>query len=854
MIERLFQTLRPGLHAVVKHPLWVILGSLLLTGAGLWATLNLRIDSDFSNLIPPDYSSVQALDRLRATIGGESEAAVVIESPSFEANKRFAEVLIPEVLALQGTGYKEPYFTRADFRHEMGFLRDNALYFATEAELDSLQQYLEDEIEQARLEANPFYFELEDEEVEADSLEEMLQTAYDLLLGNEYPISEDSTVMAIRFYPSGAQTNIGFIEDAYRDLEQLVVTLEPTAFHPDMEVTLAGRLLRQLVEVQVITQDVQKTFGAGVLMLMVMVVAYFFYKSYQVRAGQRFSGRVLLSELARTPVTALLLGFPLLASEAWTFGLAFLIYGSLNLMTSTLGLVLFGMGIDFGIHFYARYAEERGQGRGVAEAVEQTFMTTGQAITVVALTTAAAFFILMLADFRGFSEFGFIAGTGILLALLAMIVLLPALLVFFEQMHLLNLMTPAAQVARRLAAAPSPTNGYFATRRPMRRTPRLLLVLSFGAIFLALTVLPQVAFEYNFSALAPEYEAYNALQRKARLVYSDHSTRNAAYILTDHPAEATAVTEALRAHVVADTLTPTVRAVEYLQDRFPMAAAAQQAKLQHLEEIRRLLEDPFLEASDSEELDRLRQAASTQAPIALAQVPDFIKRPFMTKEGAIGHLVIIYPSVGLSDGRKSMQFSDDVGTVTTVDGTVYHAGSTSLVAADMLRLMQREAPLMVGLTLLMIVGFKLFVLQKLRWVLLALLPLAASFLWMFGLMVVLGLKLTFYNLVVLPTVLGIGDDSGIHLVHRYREEGRGSIRRVLRSTGEHITISALTTMVGFGGLLFSMHPGMRSIGEVAVLGIGLTLVAALVFLPALLAWMEAHDRSAQPSQQAKITA
>jgi hypothetical protein len=251
-----------------------------------------------------------------------------------------------------------------------------------------------------------------------------------------------------------------------------------------------------------------------------------------------------------------------------------------------------------------------------------------------------------------------------------------------------------------------------------------------------------------------------------------------------------------------------------------------------------------LQGASSDDLQRLRQAASVRTPPSIDEVPDFLKDRFMTKTGEVGNLVVIYPSVGLSDGRLSMQFADDVGTVRTADGTVYHAGSTSIVASDMLRLMVDEAPVMVGLTILFIVLFKLIILRRGRWVLLALLPLAASFLWMFGLMTVLGLKLNFYNLVVLPTVLGIGDDSGIHIVHRYLEEGRGSVMRVLRSTGEHIAMSACTTMVGFSGLLLSMYPGLRSIGELAVLGIALTLVAALVVLPALLQWLE--DRSAEP--------
>jgi hypothetical protein len=116
-------------------------------------------------------------------------------------------------------------------------------------------------------------------------------------------------------------------------------------------------------------------------------------------------------------------------------------------------------------------------------------------------------------------------------------------------------------------------------------------------------------------------------------------------------------------------------------------------------------------------------------------------------------------------------------------------------------------------------------------------------------MEIFGWHLNFYNLVVLPTVLGIGDDSGIHIVHRYLEEGRGSIRRVLTSTGEHISVSAVTTMVGFGSLLLSTHPGLRTIGELAVLGISMTLLAALVTLPALLYWLErpGSDRTPDPA-------
>jgi hypothetical protein len=209
---------------------------------------------------------------------------------------------------------------------------------------------------------------------------------------------------------------------------------------------------------------------------------------------------------------------------------------------------------------------------------------------------------------------------------------------------------------------------------------------------------------------------------------------------------------------------------------------------------------------------------------------------------------MIYPSVGLSDGRNSIAFKEDIGTITTESGKTYHAGSGSLVAADMLLIMRQEAPWMVGATFLIVALLMLVNFRSLRWAGLALVPLVVGILWMLLLMEVFGIMLNFYNMIVLPAVLGIGNDAGVHLVHRYREEGEGTIWPVLRSTGEHVTMGSLTTMIGFGGLLLSFHPGLHSIGVLAVVGIGTTLLSAVFFLPALFQWLE--DREATPDDHA----
>ncbi|HEY5564952.1 MAG TPA: MMPL family transporter, partial [Rhodothermia bacterium] len=299
----------------------------------------------------------------------------------------------------------------------------------------------------------------------------------------------------------------------------------------------------------------------------------------------------------------------------------------------------------------------------------------------------------------------------------------------------------------------------------------------------------------------------------------------------------------LEARVEADTLTPTVRAIEALQDRYSTDPEEQRHKLERIAKIRDLISDPFLEASDSEDLDRLARAAQTTAHIPLEDVPDHLKAPFKSKTGEFGNFILIYPDVGLSDGRNSIAFTSDVRKVELSSGKVYYAGSTSLVASEMLRLMLEESPFMVLITFIVVVILMFVVFRSLKWAALAMLPLVVGILWMLGIMEIFDVNLNFYNLVVLPAVLGIGNDCGVHIVHRYRDEGPGKLLLVLRSSGEHITIGVLTTMIGFAWWMLSYHPGLNTIGVLAAVGLGSVLAASLIFLSAVLQITEDRARA-----------
>ncbi len=825
-MDYLFRWLRPIFRIVVRHPVVVLAAAIVLTAISLSFAMRLSIEGDISKLIPPEYESYKALERIRETVGSGSASGldVIIESPSFEANKTFAEALIPRALALTDSATGDTRFVQADYRRNTEFARKNAMYFATLDELDRLSSYLEERIEEEKLAANPFYFDLDDEFAEEDTswTEDDFQRAYDEVVKKEYPISDDSTLLLVRFYPSAVRTDLGLVEPTYRSMLGLIGELEPTSFHRDMEITTGGSFIHEWNQIELITRDIRSSFGVGATSLLVFVLLYFFVKSYRARAGNHFVGKVFREELIRIGVAAILLGVPLLMSLSWTYGLAYVAYEKLNALTSPLGLVLFGLGIDFGIHFYARYVEERGSGRDMETAMMETFGSTGQAIVVSALTTAVALYVLTLADFRGFSEFGFLVGTGVVFALISMMMVLPAIIVVFERVNILKLEVVKSVGRTRKAAA--------LQRFPFART---FVVLSIGYLAASAFLAPRVSFDYN-----PGFSYQREYNKKKNQVSPPSGGHSPAIIVTDSREEVPSLIRAVEARMRADTLTPSIGDVESLQERVPVDEDRQQAKLVRIAEIRELLDDPFLKAAESEYLDLAREAARTTAPISIDDVPDYLKRKYTSKTGEVGNFVLIHPAFPLSDGRNSIAFAEDVRSFTTEDGRVYHAGSTSLVAAEMIQLMQRESPWMIAATFVIILLLMLVNFRSVHWAILATLPLIFGMVWMLGTMAIFKIQLDFYNLVILPAILGIGNDAGVHIVHRYREMGAGSIIEVLKSSGEHVVMASLTTMIGFGGLLVSLHPGISSIGRLAVIGITATLLAAVVFLPALLQWLE----------------
>jgi predicted RND superfamily exporter protein len=361
---------------------------------------------------------------------------------------------------------------------------------------------------------------------------------------------------------------------------------------------------------------------------------------------------------------------------------------------------------------------------------------------------------------------------------------------------------------------------------------------------------PKLSFEYDFRDLRANLPGLQGVKAKIHDLKMDaegEDLGSAAVILADSHEDLLELVEVLDTLKARDTEFPTIAKVESIFDKFPQD---QEEKLTIIRQIRRLVDEEALDVvrgEDRERVVKLRRALDVDEAFTLDQTPLSVKRKFIGKDGRIGEFVLIYPSVLLRDGKNSIEFSRDLQSLSTMDGIqtpsgkTYYASSGSVVAADMLLLMQRDSKIAITLTTVMIVLLLFLSFRSVKHTLFVLSPLAVAFLALWGVQLLFGIKYNLFNMVVLPVIIGYGVDDGVHLMHRYLEEGAGSLRLVLRTTGWSVVMTTLTTSAGFAGLILVRHGGLKSMGSLAVIGLMIAMLVSLTVLPAALQWSEVRQ-------------
>jgi hopanoid biosynthesis associated RND transporter like protein HpnN len=579
--------------------------------------------------------------------------------------------------------------------------------------------------------------------------------------------------------------------------------------------------------------------------------------------------------LARPALGALCLAISIGA----TFGFVWLVIGHLNLLAMVFAVILVALGVDFAIHFLTHYEDGITTGEAPKAAIMRAYQSVGGALIMGGVTTAVAFLSACFADFAGLAELGLIAGAGLLMSLLVILVVYPAML-YLADTHFARASrgTRLQRFAKSLVPG-ALRSGSATKRKAILSTSFILMVagLSLGQYQFDTNLLNLQALDGNISrwqkllfdvddrtTFAISTFADRQSLEKIRRAFTDRPdiVRRTESLFPEDEAEKRRVLGRLRSQIASLDTRKQVRSSPFAVKRqlwslrqtirkYQTANATAKTALANLRDqvdgLYRVLNQL---ASDliPYRLGQIDRHLADATGTLLTRVGEYLALPDFSEQGVPGvlrdrflgsngtHALLVYPSKNTWERDNLEEF---VTEARTIDPDIFgeivalHENGRSLVRS----FLQSAVAALVSILVLLLVWTR-----SIRTTGLALIPLVVSVGLLLGIMKYAPRAQTwnFANFFAIPILVGIGVDSGIHLVHAWQRNGRD----VFQNAAKAVLYSSLTTMIGFGILATSRHAGIASLGYVLLVGIGMCLAASFTTLPAALSSVHGSKRSA----------
>lgn len=800
-----------------KYSIWfILLLFLILAGEVYCLKNNFKVDTDLRALFQGTNETVVKLEKMEERVGSYSNILVVASSPDRQKNIDFLSLLEKRI-----KGNSKIRFI--DFDRDISYLEDRGILFLPLEELKKIEDEVRKSLGEGVEKALSFGFEEEEEEPEEEEVPSFSQEDIDRFSDKveeykkkynirRYFETEGGAIVAMKVRPSGSSTSVEDTRVLVEFLENAVADLDPESF--GVEVEVGGFFRNKIEEIRAINRDLLSTLILCIILLSLTIIFYF-----------------------RSARSLLIIFFPLSAGVITAATVMQYFLGDFNIISAFSFAILYGLGIDSGIHLLSRYGEEKEKGLAPHLAMASCYRNLLSAVFSGALTTAIAFFSLFFIEFKGFSDFGLAASIGVVTSFIAITVFFPAFVFFNEKIFSLKVRP------RKITFLPVVYN--FLSKKPL-----LLISLTVFLTLSSFAALKLIDIEYNFDNLSfpDKYDPESLSMRYVNGIKEDKTdeieTGLPSYILTDSIEETEDVSRALE-RIKNEQPFP-IRFKDYFSI-FSFVPEDQDEKLRIVRRIRRMIErkiNLFEEDTITRYREEIEPLLDIDDTIEVEKLPEWIVDMLAENDGTSGRFIV----VGLSGNKSNVE---DVIKIKKYYGTVegelsdYEILGTYMLLADMKTVIEKHVPAAVLFAFIAVLLVMLVLYRSLKTSLTVIMPLSIGLLWMILVAFVAGLKMNVFNMVVIPTVVGIGIDSAIHIYHRFRKEGVQNMDVTLKNTGGAVLFSSLTTFVGFASVALAQHRGLHSIGVAASIGIITVTIANLIFFPSFLKLLQSRRSAAE---------
>lgn len=788
-------------RAAVRWPRLVLTGVLLVTVLAGWGAQRLRLGDIFSGLFPEGTESVANLELFKQEFGEPGYLVITAQHPDQSKVDQFAARLATELESIP-----DVYYASAGWNTD--FIKERFWLYVDVEDLELIKQRIDHALQLQAQGVSPVFNDLmsfADPEDRPNLNFDDIIAKYEQRYGFNFIPAESADAEPMALVWVKAKHLLIPLSKKQAFVEKMHVAATTLGALPQFRgiaLGFTGNYQTSLDSVAYTEREILRVSLVVGALLLLLLLFYF-----------------------RRVDAVLLIGACLAVAVLWTGGLTYVLFGQLNLLTGFAAAILAGLGSDYGIYLLSRYYLEREQGHDVAQAIREAFGATGKATYAAMITTLAAFIGLCCSDLNVFVEFGLVGASGLAMTYVAMMLIMPsALMIGVRLAHVQRLawFTRVLQWGPPRVVVPS---GW--AERLLRPRHAVWVVTAAGLLCaVSLFSIPTQA------RIGFESGQVNSLNIPSNALYDEVSTRIDATLNPTILISSDASQERRTMGGLVQVLDATphdkriLKNVIGLSSFVPTEQAAKQVLLANILEKTVALKTPETRKR-KQLLADLRSSLATE-PISAQSLPSQIRKVFESPGMPLRYATFVFPAISRVGYEDMLRYQNGLNRIKGEQELNFKAVDASFIAVDAIRRVSHEAPR----ALLYLFAFFLVILWfRIRpWtqgvIILANLAGAAALLC--GVTYLLDIHFNILNIAAIPIVLGTGIDCFLHLTYRYQEQPQLAV--ALREEMPPILLSSLTSIIAFGGLLWTSHGGLRSLGGVAVLGLILvTLMCVFIF-------------------------
>lgn len=826
-MERLLRNIS---HIVFSHHKLIVVIFSILTVVSLLMILNMEIKTDIIDVLPRGNETVNRFKEFTEMYGVFDTITLIVQSSNPSINE-YIDIIENISLKLKSSSLIEevdysPLKLKNDlFVKYFPFFLDDRGLKQLEKRLSPAGINRQVRLNRQRL-LSPFSSPLDYELINKDPLDlrgiiagSIKRSGRDesLDISSGYYFSKDHTMALIFAKPKGKSKDVSFVKKLKEELDKnIYLTLKESGNPADIRISYTGSHTLMEEVRRVIAKDITGSF-----VLSAFLIAFLIWIAYRVRIA-----------------VLLIIGFTLLASLSMTLAFAYMIFGSLNIVTSITAVVLIGLYVDYAMVTLKRYADELRSGSDAKRALKITVTKSGSAIAISALTSSLSFFSIMATRFEGLYELGLVAGIGVLMCLVSTLFLMNSLLFLASRKGWQNIVLEKET-----------HSGIELLIQLVLKRPRHIIIFSVILLLIAGFGIGRLIFDNDpdhiglkdSRSIAAGKALREKLNRKTDPLVISAKGRSvkdveANFDLLEGKISSWKKEGFIGSYESLSMFLPppssqniTLSKIEKMRDNNAMQP----------DKIKKMLatameNDGFVYDGDyiRAYLDKIVTALNSAEPIDMKDIEGItdrrIRHFYNSNDTSIA--AYIYPPGNTWDKQTLTKLGTDIRSL----GKDWAFFGKPVLFGEIKSSIITGSILAVFLTFISNIGIIYWHFRNIRHVFLTMMPVTIGFFLTLGFAGHFNIPFNFINVGTIALIFGFGVDYGIYVMQAYLKEKANDVGNALRLTGRNVVMCAATTVAGCGSLITAQFAGIASIGSILIIGAVSCAFAALVLLPAML--------------------